>query len=155
MPIKNQKHIFLQQIDKEFPKAEQRDQKEARIKLLDELEAFEKKYGGKHVRATQIQLGRVNTETFDTAMQKVLRKNCLIEASYFIETNWNAERRGKAYELDVEATDKNIETQEAWAESNRQADQLESEIGKEMTDGLRNIAATAKSKVAKSKKAQQ
>lgn len=148
MIIKNQRKIYLEQIDKEFPKAAQDEQKQAKLQLLNELEAFEKKYSGHHVRATLMQLGRVDSNFFDKEVGKVLRKNCLVECTHFIETNWKYATAGKLFILDEKETDKNIAGMEEHKNSVAEKAQLEVEVGAEVANTLKAIGQVAKGKVA-------
>lgn len=147
MIIKNRKKIYLEQVDKQFPKAAQDEQKQQKIELLNSLENFEKKYSGQHVRATLMQLQKgENPHYFDPEYRKVLRNNCLVECSHFIETNWKYDTAGKLYILDEEATEKNIEGMEAHKTSIAEKAALEAEVGEEVANTIKQIGQVAKAK---------
>ena len=149
MIIKNRKKLYLEQIDREFPKAAQDEQKQQKIALLNQLEEFEKKYEGQHVRADLMQLAKVDSNFFDPSVGKALRKNCLVECSHFIETNWKFATAGKLYILDEEATAKNIAGMEEHKAQIAEKAKMESEVGSEVANTIKAIGQAAKAKVAK------
>lgn len=143
---------LIDEINDKFPKAVHAEQKNMKLTMLEDLEATQNKYQGKMIRATLYQLSRIkkgDIAIFSPEDKKVLRRNCLIEVSEYVRSNWTCLEGGRMYVLDEEATDKNIIEHEEWMKGKQEQEEAEKTVGKNVADAIKGMGAAAKGKTGK------
>lgn len=116
--------------------------------VAPELLAFEEKYRGKSVIATEYQLGR-GSNGFSVKMKELRRNNCLVECEFFVKINLDSITNGRLFVLDEEATEKRLKDSEDFKAKVQETQELESAVGEEVAEAIKAIGKSAKVKVSK------